>query len=196
MSETVRGVVPTVEQTGIDEGYLDLGEVAPATSWSARIAEAVQTAVRAARPSRARSASRLQGRSKVASDLRKPGGIVVVAGKEASSSRLSTCGGYRESGRRPRRVCVAAGIETIGALAALDDEELRRLLARQRRVALRDRARGIDPRGLELDVERSRSRREHLRARHLRPRAAARRAARQARRSPRRCSGAARSREP
>src|SRR5690348_9354319 len=26
--ETVRGVVPTVEQTGIDEGYLDVGEVA------------------------------------------------------------------------------------------------------------------------------------------------------------------------
>src|SRR6266481_5391466 len=26
--ETVRGIVPTVEQTGIDEGYLDLGEVA------------------------------------------------------------------------------------------------------------------------------------------------------------------------
>src|ERR1043165_4599230 len=25
---TVRGVVPTVEQTGIDEGYLDVGEVA------------------------------------------------------------------------------------------------------------------------------------------------------------------------
>src|ERR1700751_345085 len=25
---TVRGVVPTVEQTGIDEGYLDLGQVA------------------------------------------------------------------------------------------------------------------------------------------------------------------------
>src|SRR6266849_3277776 len=26
--ETVRGVVPTVERTGIDEGYLNLGEVA------------------------------------------------------------------------------------------------------------------------------------------------------------------------
>jgi len=26
--QTVRGVVPTVEQTGVDEGYLDVGEVA------------------------------------------------------------------------------------------------------------------------------------------------------------------------
>src|SRR5580765_7144790 len=26
--ETVRGVVPTVEKTGLDEGYLDVGEVA------------------------------------------------------------------------------------------------------------------------------------------------------------------------
>src|SRR5437667_4162698 len=28
--ETVRGVVPTVEKTGLDEGYLDIGEVAEA----------------------------------------------------------------------------------------------------------------------------------------------------------------------
>src|ERR1700758_131819 len=27
--ETVRGIVPTVEQTGADEGYLEVGEVAP-----------------------------------------------------------------------------------------------------------------------------------------------------------------------
>src|SRR5438309_2443148 len=45
--ETVRGVVPTVEQTGMDEGYLDIGEVAGDFLAARVVAEAVQTAVRA-----------------------------------------------------------------------------------------------------------------------------------------------------
>src|SRR3954469_14568492 len=46
--ETIRGVVPTVEQTGMDEGYLDVGEVAADFLAARLVAEAVQTAVRAA----------------------------------------------------------------------------------------------------------------------------------------------------
>src|SRR3954462_8377380 len=42
---TVRGIVPTGEQTGIDEGYLDLGEVAGDFLAARKLAEAVQTAV-------------------------------------------------------------------------------------------------------------------------------------------------------
>src|SRR2546421_7309584 len=45
--ETVRGVVPTVERTGIDEGYLDVGEVADGFLRARAVAEAVQAAVRA-----------------------------------------------------------------------------------------------------------------------------------------------------
>ena len=45
---TVRGIVPTVEQTGIDEGYLDIGEVASDFLQARVVAEAVRTAVRAA----------------------------------------------------------------------------------------------------------------------------------------------------
>ena len=44
---TVRGIVPTLEQTGIDEGYLDLGEVAPAFDDARALAETVQAVVRA-----------------------------------------------------------------------------------------------------------------------------------------------------
>src|SRR5918999_6078751 len=44
----VRGVVPTVERTGLDEGYLDLGEVADGFLEARAVAEAVQAAVRAA----------------------------------------------------------------------------------------------------------------------------------------------------
>src|SRR6266496_5829350 len=38
--ETVRGVVPTVERTGMDEGYLDVGEVAADFLAARAIAEA------------------------------------------------------------------------------------------------------------------------------------------------------------
>src|SRR2546421_11229360 len=69
-------VVPTVEQAGIDEGYLDLGEVAPAFDDARALAEAVQAVVRA----RAKLSCSLGGASskvvaKVASDRRKPGGL-------------------------------------------------------------------------------------------------------------------------
>ena len=40
-------MVPTVEQAGIDEGYLDLGEVAPSFDDARAVAEAVQAVVRA-----------------------------------------------------------------------------------------------------------------------------------------------------
>jgi DNA polymerase-4 len=46
-----------------------------------------------------------------------------------------------------------AGVATIGALAALDDAQLRALLPGSVGRLLRDRANGIDPRDLELDVE-------------------------------------------
>ena len=49
---------------------------------------------------------------------------------------------------------LGAGIETIGRLAALSDADLRHLLPGKVGLLLRDRARGIDPRGLELQVER------------------------------------------
>src|SRR5262245_45307508 len=42
----VREVVPTVERTGLDEGYLDVGEVARDFLEARRVAEAVQAAVR------------------------------------------------------------------------------------------------------------------------------------------------------
>ena len=79
--QTVRGIVPTVEQTGIDEGYLDLGEVAGDFLRARAVAEAVQTAVRAATSltcSLGVAPSKVV--AKIASDHRKPGGLTVVVG--------------------------------------------------------------------------------------------------------------------
>ena len=153
---TIRGIVPTVEKTGLDEGYLDVGEVAPDFLAARRVAEAVQTAVNAGTSltcSLGVATSKVV--AKIASDLRKPAGLTVVpAGGEAAF--LSTFSVRRLPGVGPKAEerLVAAGVDTIGGLAELDDEALRSLLPGSVGRMLRDRARGIDPRGLELQTAR------------------------------------------
>lgn len=154
--ETVRGIVPTVEQTGLDEGYLDVGEVADDFLAARVVAEAVQTAVRAGTSlTCSLGVAPCKVVAKVASDARKPGGLVVVPpGREAAFlaplpvRRLPGVGPKAEERLR------AAGVESVGDLAALTDDDLRRLLPGVVGTMLRDRARGIDPRELELDNER------------------------------------------
>ncbi len=153
---TVRGIVPTVEQTGIDEGYLDVGEVAGDFLEARVVAEAVQTAVRAATSlTCSLGVAPCKVVAKIGSDVRKPGGLlVVVPGQEAAFlagldvRRLPGVGPKAEARLR------AGGVETVGALAALSEDDLRRLLPGSVGKVLRDRANGIDPRGLELDGER------------------------------------------
>jgi len=152
----IRDVVPRVERTGLDEGYLDLGSVAERFSEARGIAEAVQAAVRGSTSlSCSLGVSTSKVVCKVASDRRKPGGITVVPpGREARflaplPTRLLPGVGPRAEERLAR-----GGIRTIGELAALSDGQLRTLLPGQVGRLLRDRARGIDPRDLELDAER------------------------------------------
>ena len=153
---TVRGIVPTVEQTGLDEGYLDLGEVAGDFLEARIVAEAVQTAVRAATSlTCSLGVAPCKVVAKIGSDVRKPGGLcVVVPGQEAAFladldvRRLPGVGPKAEARLR------AGGVGTVGALAALHDDDLRRLLPGSVGRVLRDRANGIDPRGLELEGER------------------------------------------
>jgi DNA polymerase IV len=154
--ETVRGVVPTVEQTGLDEGYLDMTVVVGDFLAARVVAEAVRTAVRAGTSlTCSLGVAPCKVVAKVASDARKPGGLVVVPpGREAAFlaplpvRRLPGVGPKAEERLR------SAGIETVGDLASLTDEGLRRLLPGSVGTMLRDRARGIDPRGLELGTER------------------------------------------
>ena len=152
---TVRGVVPTVERTGMDEGYLDVGEVAKDFLEARAVAEAVQTAVRAATSltcSLGVAAAKVV--CKVASDYRKPGGLTVVpAGSEAAFLAPFDVRKLPGVGPKAEARLRAAGIETIGALAALDDAALKRLLPGVVGTILRDRARGIDARGLEHSTE-------------------------------------------
>ena len=153
--ETVAEIVPRIERTGVDEGYLDLGAVATDFTRARAVASAVQTSVRA---TTSLTCSLGVGTSKVvckiASDRRKPGGITVVppgtrgtvpgpAGGAAPARGRPPCGGTARERRdrddrrtgRPRRC--RAGVAPSGLRGRL----------------LRDRARGIDPRDLELAGE-------------------------------------------
>ncbi len=204
----VREVVPTVERTGLDEGYLDVGEVARDFVFAEprsqrgeshipvrharsahddfgtaeprsrrdeshiavrqarsahddflaarRVAGAVQAAVRGSTSlTCSLGVASCKVVAKVASDARKPGGITVVpAGKEAAYLAPLAVRKLPGVGPKAELRLAAAGIETAGQLAALDDATLARLLPGKVGGMLRDRARGIDPRPLELAVER------------------------------------------
>ena len=152
----VREVVPRVERTGLDEGYLDLGAVIDEFERARALADAVRVSVRAATSlSCSLGVSTSKVVCKVASDRRKPGGITVVPpGTEARflaplAVRLLPGVGPRAEERLAR-----AGITTMGALAALGDEALRAVLPGAVGAVLRERARGVDPRDLDLSGER------------------------------------------
>jgi DNA polymerase-4 len=153
---TVREIVPTVEQAGIDEGYLDLEEVAPLFDDARAVAETVRAVVRArTRLSCSLGVATSKVVAKVASDRRKPGGLTVVRpGREAAFLAPFPIRVLPGVGPRAEERLVGAGIDTIGGLAALDDDELRSLLRGVVGRQLRDRARGRDPRRLEVSTER------------------------------------------
>jgi DNA polymerase-4 len=152
----IREVVPRIEQVGIDEGYLDLGTVVPVFTGARAVAEAVQTSVRAATSlSCSLGVSTSKVVCKVASDHRKPGGITVVPpGKEARFLAPFPVRALPGVGPKAEQRLAAAGVKTVGVLAALSDAELRAVLQGSVGRLLRDRALGIDSRDLELETER------------------------------------------
>lgn len=150
--QAVRGVTPTVEQTGIDEGYLDLGEIAGDDWLEARkLAEAVQASVRGATSlSCSLGVATSKVVAKVASDRRKPGGLTVVrAGREAAYLAPFDVRLLPGIGPKAEQRLLAAGVQTIGALAALSDEQLNALVPGKWGRLMRERAQGIDTRPLE-----------------------------------------------
>ena len=153
---TVREIVPTVEQAGIDEGYLDLGEISETFDDARAVAEAVRAVVRArTRLSCSLGVATSKVVAKIASDRHKPGGLTAVRpGREASFLAPFPIRLLPGVGPRAEERLVRAGVETIGALAALSDDDLRSVFRGIIGTQLRDRARGIDPRPLEVSTER------------------------------------------
>jgi DNA polymerase IV len=152
----VQEVVPRVERTGLDEGYLDLSSAIGSDFARARgVAEAVQTAVRAAASlTCSLGVSTAKVVCKVASERRKPGGITVVPpGSEGRFLAPYPVRALPGVGPRAEARLQTAGVETVGTLAGLSDADLRAILPGSVGRLLRDRARGHDDRDLELDVE-------------------------------------------
>ena len=153
--DTVAEIVPRIERTGIDEGYLDLGTVVDDFVKARAVASAIQTAVRA---TTSLTCSLGVGTSKVvckiASDRRKPGGVTVVpAGTEADFLAPLAVRLLPGVGPRAEARLHAASVHTIGGLATLPDPDLKALLPGSLGSLLRARARGMDPRDLELAAE-------------------------------------------
>jgi DNA polymerase IV len=153
----VREVVPTVERTGMDEGYLDFASAIEHFRGSRSLAEAVQVAVKGTTNlSCSLGVATCKVVAKVASDRRKPGGITVVPpGREAAFLAPFPVRTLPGVGPRAEVRLRAAGIVTIGALAALEDPELAPMLPEKVGRLLRDRARGLDPRRVEHEPPKS-----------------------------------------
>ena len=147
----VREVVPRVERTGMDEGYLDLAGVVAQFGEVRGLAEAVQVAVKGTTSlSCSLGVGTCKVVAKVASDRRKPGGVTIVRpGREAAFLAPFPVRLLPGVGPRAEERLRAAGIEAIGGLGALADAELQRILPGKVGRLLRDRARGIDPRPVE-----------------------------------------------
>ena len=147
--EIVRSMAPVVEQVGIDEGYLVLGDGDPREQ-----AALVQLAVRRrVKLSCSLGVATCKVVAKVASDMRKPGGITVApAGGEAEFLAPLAVRKLPGVGPKAERRLEAAGVATVGGLAALSDGRLAQLLPGRVGAELRDRARGIDPRSVSGEM--------------------------------------------
>jgi DNA polymerase-4 len=146
--DVVRANAPVVEQIGIDEGYLVLPEGDPPER-----AAAMQRAIREqVRLSASLGVGSCKVVCKIASDMRKPGGITYVpAGEEAAFLAPLEVRRLPGVGPKSEHRLAALGITTIGGLAELDDDRMATLLPGRGWRELRHRARGIDPREVSAE---------------------------------------------
>jgi DNA polymerase-4 len=144
--EIMRRFTPAVEPVSIDEAFLDVAGSEALYGTPVAIARSIKDTIRSELELTASvGVATTKLVAKVASDLKKPDGLVVVApGTEAEFlaplpiSRLWGVGG------KTAGALAEFGVRTIGDLAALPDDLLARRFGKQGPV-LADRARGIDP---------------------------------------------------
>ena len=142
----LRRFTPVVEPVSIDEAFLDVTGSRALFGDGAAIAARIKATIRdELRLTASVGVARTKLVAKIASDLRKPDGLVVVPpGEEAEF--LAPLAIARLWGVGPQTASALAdfGVLTIGHLAAMDRKALVRRLG-QHGASLVDRARGIDP---------------------------------------------------
>jgi len=144
---------PLLEQVSIDEAFLDVAGSEPLFGPPEAIARRIRAAVRdevGLTASVGAATTKLV--AKIASDLRKPDGLVVVPpGEEAAFLAPLPIRRLWGVGEQTRVVLAEHGVRTIGDLAELPVDVLVRRLGAHG-ATLHDRARGIDPSPVTGDV--------------------------------------------
>ena len=144
---------PLLEQVSIDEAFLDVAGSEPLFGPPEAIARQIRAAVRdevGLTASVGAATTKLV--AKIASDLRKPDGLVVVPpGEEAAFLAPLPIRRLWGVGEQTRVVLAEHGVRTIGDLAELPVDVLVRRLGAHG-ATLHDRARGIDPSPVTGDV--------------------------------------------
>ncbi len=148
---------PAVEPVSIDEAFLDVAGCEPLHGSPPQIARAIKSTIHeelGLTASVGVATTKLV--AKVASDLRKPDGLVIVEpGAEAAFLAPLPIGRLWGVGEQTAARLADYGVRTIGDLAALPDDLLVRRFGRMGPL-LAQRARGIDPAPV-LGVEPARS---------------------------------------
>lgn len=142
-------VSPAVEQTGIDEGYLAVPDGADPADYAGGLQRVVREV---AGVTCSVGVARVKVAAKIAADMRKPAGVVVVpAGDEAQF--LAPLPVERLPGVGPKTAARLHGrdLTTIGQLAALSDEALADVFPGAVGAELRARARGDDRRPIQTE---------------------------------------------
>jgi len=143
--EIMRGFTPLVEPVSIDEAFLDVSFSGALFGDGPTIGRAIKDAI-VARTQLTASVGVASNKlvAKVASDLRKPDGLVVVEpGQEAAFLAPLAIGRLWGVGERTRTALAPYNVHTIGDLAALPADLLVRGLG-PHAATLRDRALGVD----------------------------------------------------
>jgi DNA polymerase-4 len=154
--EILRRFTPKVEPISIDEAFLDVAGSEQLFGQPPEIARRIKAAIRDERGLTASvgvAATRLV--AKIASELRKPDGLVVVpAGEEAAFLAPLPIERLWGVGAKSRAALADYGVHTIGDLAAVPVDLLARRFGKSGPI-LHERARGIDPTpiGLEADAK-------------------------------------------
>jgi DNA polymerase-4 len=149
-----RSLTPLVEPLSLDEAFLDVTEKVRfqgAEALARFLKHRVRTEVRLTVSIGAGSSKSV---AKIASDMGKPDGLVVVpVGEEVAFLQPLPVRALSGIGPKTDARLARAGVRTVGDLAALDAAAAARLLG-SGAAFFQDMARGVDDRAVETDYER------------------------------------------